>query len=436
MTADVRTNKVRNEEFKIWKKSIPSLYQHISSLQPTFISKREPSSTVPKTVTFTDKLAVDKKKGLLTTSLYYSLASDVYEVDVQLPLGTSCSGSGELPLPNYDNFVTDPVEPIWSFDGDYIIKLVQKETPNSNAIAMTEGGSLAWFKEGTKAPLQVFRESTNVKSVGDFALQKNGEKVIVKTQPRSIEGDAKAESYLKLVDNSNKVGELIRTYRIPNTMATHTVKFHNSTLFSSCSDDNQLRFWDTRTGDTPVWTMNDAKDGTITSYDVSSSIDTLFVTGSETGTLKLWDLRSTLVQSSASPADDSNSGEIVSLFQTGKDPVVDVQFSPLAPEKILSVGETGNVYHWDLEYLVAGPESTEDTTNADDTSYEDLQDHFLKFLHTGGGRRTSSQKASYTRRTVAQHSRIRDIVATVDEDGFLTVYKGFYGRDAEIEDSE
>ena len=64
MTADIKKNKVRNEEYKIWKKSVPFLYQHISSVRPRFDSRVEDTSKFEKRLTFTDKVVPDKKKGL------------------------------------------------------------------------------------------------------------------------------------------------------------------------------------------------------------------------------------------------------------------------------------------------------------------------------------------------------------------------------------
>lgn len=445
MIADVKTNKVRNEEFKIWKKSLPSLYQHITTLQPSFSSKVEELNNVQKTVTFSDEVKLNREKGLLESTLYYSLAGDVYEIALELPLGTYSSGEQELPQPNYDNFVSDPLQPKWTYQGENITKIQKIRKSNSSTcetVVMSDNGSLAWLQNDCKVPVKVLSEimgpSTSFSMIHSLKEVHNGMiadfdispdmKTILKSQ--SIIAGNEGHSILKLIDNAERPGELLRTVHVPGTTVTSNVRFHNNHLFSSCSDDNTLRFWDMRANEAPIWTMKDISEGNLTSYDVSSTIDTLFATGSDTGAVKLWDLRSIV----ASSKENEVHSAIVTFFQPDNDGVVDVQFEKSDPENIITVGKTGNVHHWNLQPLTEEYADDDEEATKDEAYYELLQSHCLKFLHTGGGRRSYGDLSK--RGTVALHPSIDGLVATVDNDGFLSVYKGFYGRDDESENGD
>ena len=105
MATDIKTNKVKNEEFKIWKKSVPSLYEHIACRQPSFNSEIEEKGGISpfNTVLFNQSISEFSEKGLVSTSLYYSQGSNIYEIKVQLPLGTyKVVDTGQLSQPQYD----------------------------------------------------------------------------------------------------------------------------------------------------------------------------------------------------------------------------------------------------------------------------------------------------------------------------------------------
>lgn len=442
LIVDITTNKIHNEEFKIWKKSIPSLYQHISTFKPSFTSRIEGIEKIPKNVVFTHKVVPDKEKGTLTTSLLCTQGSDVYEVDCQLPLGLHTT-SEKLPEPHYDtafsSLTSTTLVPKWTYQGETITKLEYVGSPDCEFIAMASNGSLAWFKEGCKVPVHVMAEmmgpSTSFSMIhlqkkrneiiADFAVSQDTE-TVVKSQQSMMNGGSGEHSILKIVDNCQSPGDLLRTIPVEGTTVTHTVKFHDNHMFSTCSDDNRLRFYDTRGNGKPIWSVCDPNDGRLTCFDVSPVMETMFITGSSTGFLKLWDLRSI----AAATAEQEEPTEIVSLYHSGGDSVEDVKFGVSSPTEFLSVGGSGNVYHWDLEYLFARENENDD----DVADSEELQQQCLRFLHTGGGRRSIGDLNK--RGTATWHPIIDGVVGCVDADGLLTVYKGFIGREDDDEQSQ
>lgn len=465
MTADIKKNKVRNEEYKIWKKSVPFLYQHISSFKPKFETRVDDILKFDKRLTFSNKVVPDRKKGLLTTSVLYSQGSDIYEIDCDLPLGvfykkpkgkdgedTADSEQG-LPDPDYGDAFARAEEtsskPKWSFQGENITKMVHlgDGLGDSNLLAMASNGSLAWFREGIKVPVHIMQEimgpGTSFSSihsykkpdslaVSDFALSEDYE-TLVKCQSNGRE----EESILKIVDNSGDPGEVLRKINIPATV-THTVRFFDNHLFATCSDDNVLRFWDTRTEGKPLWDLTDPNHGRILSFDASPVVGTLFATGTDTGIVKVWDVRAVAAAitdyTNRQHGQDPIQNELINFYHSGGDSVVDVQFSPTSSSEFLTVGGSGNVYQWDLEYFFSEyDDDNADTVDMDIAKADLLQSRCLKFLHTGGSRRSIGQNG--IRNAVSYHPVIDDLVGVVDNDSLITVYKAYTGR-GEDEDEE
>ncbi|QLQ81458.1 hypothetical protein HG537_0F02190 [Torulaspora globosa] len=460
MTSDIKKNKVRNEEYKIWKKTVPFLYQHISSVRPKFSSRTDDILKSEKRLTFSDKVVPDKKKGLLSTSALYSQGSDIYEIECDLPLGVfyerSEEDSEKLPDPDYGDAFVKAQEEVptakWTFLGESITKLTYLGSGlgDTNLLAMSKNGSLAWFRNGIKVPVHIMQEimgpgtsfgsihsftRPEQLSVSDFALSDDFE-TLVKCQSNGKE----EESILKIVDNSGTPGEVLRKIYIPATV-THTVRFFDNHLFATCSDDNILRFWDTRTEGKPLWDLKDTtpNHGKMLSFDVSPVVDTLFATGTDTGIVKVWDVRAVVAAttdySKRQHGQEPEQNELVNFYHSGGDSVIDLQWSYTSSSEFLTVGGSGNVYQWDLDYYFSeyGDENA-DTIDMDIAKADLLQSQCLKFLHTGGSRRSIG--ANGKRNTVAYHPVIDDLVGVVDQDSLITVYKAFTGRDEEEDEDK
>lgn len=425
MSKDTTMNKLKNEEFKIWKKSVPSLYQHISYFKPQLDARLGDVHQFEKRFTFINEVVPDQKRGVLNTGLFYSVGGNVYKVDCSLPLGLQYGGGEqELPDPQY-NEVFKQVggdafpSPYFIFPGENIIKLSPLPTGDNTLLGMASNASLVWFKDGYRNPTHIMQElmgpSTSFSSIHsirnseylavcDFDLRKDN-KQIVKCQSDRKEG----ESTIKIVDNQEAVGNPIRRFNVPSSVI-HSIKFLDENLFVTCSDANVISFWDART-DSELWSFVDAQDGNLTSLSSSPQLDGFFASGTDTGVIKLWDLRAIMSQQQ----------EMVSFGHSNEDPVVDLQFSPTSSTEFLSVGKSGNVYQWDTDFFFTNEE-------VDD---EDLNSQCLKFLHTGGSRRSIG--ANDKRNMVNWHPTIDQLVGTIDNDGSLGVYKAFTGREEEQE---
>ncbi|KAL3232664.1 Transcriptional modulator WTM2 [Nakaseomyces bracarensis] len=415
-------------------------YEHISSMKPRFISRAFSPESQQKSVAFSNELIPDTDNGVLKTKLLYSQGSDIFELDCSYPLiyGDEGDENPKEPVQEYGDAFKDmenvPLTTKWVYQGETVSKMrYLGEEEDANMIAMSKNGSLAWFTDGVKVPVHIVQEmmgpSTKFSSihsltrndelaVADFDLSVDQE-TIVKSQSSGNEED----SILKLVDNDGKPSEVLRTIRVPGTTVTHSVRFLDNHVFASCSDDNVIRFWDTRTAEKPLWSLCDPQNGSLTAFDVSQLSGNLFVTGFSTGIIKLWDARAvenaTLDLTHRQNGEEPIQKEIANLYHAGGDTVVDLKFSYTTPTEFLSVGGNGNVYHWDAEYALSKYDP-EDLDFEPQEATEELLNESLKFLHTGGSRRNPSAYGS--RNTVAWHPVIEGLVAHVDPDTLITTY--------------
>lgn len=389
--------------------------------KPILESEIKDVQWVPKSILFSDTLSINKSSGILDTSLLYSQGSDIYQIACQLPLGLYVNEfEKDLNQPIYDIDGSNVKNPKWIFPNEIITKIIYADTANNHLVAtISEKGSLAWFKEDSKVPIHHIPEtddpsinslinpiSVNESTSNDLVLSKSS-KFLVKTQ-----NNYKNQSFLKLIDNSERIGKILNIIPIADAINTYSVKFHNDTLFSCCSNDNKLRFFDLRSGGVPIWTFDHLIDNSndyLTAYDVSPTIDTLLATGSKDGVIKLWDLRSLVANS------NSIQESIFNFYHTDEDPICDLHFSPTLSTDFLSVGDSGNIYHWDLNEMTK-------INEYDTPDYiEETQQNILKFLHTGGGRRSLGELTK--KNTVTWNTRVNGVVGCVDFDGLITVYK-------------
>ncbi|CAI4038900.1 hypothetical protein SMKI_06G2520 [Saccharomyces mikatae IFO 1815] len=439
-------NKIKNEEFKIWKKSIPSLYQHISSLKPILGPEIDDFPSIPRSLVFTNDKECNKAKGVLNAPLLYSQGSNIFEVDCIVPLGLHY-GKPEanlqpLPQPDY-TMESQKVEqtvltPKWEFTNETIEKMIYVDNSEINVkvIALSTNGSLAWFREGVKLPVYTMTEvPTSLKTTSsrnqnngpsvDFAISEDS-KTLAVTRGKHFDGES---ATIKLVDNSSKIGEVLCTIPVPGIENIQEIKFLNNQIFVTCSDDGIIRFWSNGTGAEPLWTLNDSSDGKTCCFAASPFVDMLFMTGTSGGAIKVWDLRAIMASADvgSNPSVNQEHNRINELFKVHhfySEQVAKIQFSAISPTEVISVGGLGNVYHWNFEpvFSIYG-EINEDFQGV---VSDEVEAESMTFYHTEGCRREIGEKNKVN--TVAYHNCIEDLVATVDSDGLLTVYKPFTGK--------
>ena len=170
-------------------------------------------------------------------------------------------------------------------------------------------------------------------------------------------------------------------------------------------------------------------DGKTTCFAASPFVDTLFMTGTSGGALKVWDIRAVIALGDADAELNINQGhnkvnELFKVHHFYSEQVSKIEFSSISPMEVVTIGGLGNVYHWNFDPVFAiYNEINEDFQGI---ISDELEAESMAFYHTEGCRREIGENNKVN--TVAYHKYIEDLVATVDSDGLLTVYKPFTGK--------
>ncbi|KAL3232209.1 Transcriptional modulator WTM2 [Nakaseomyces bracarensis] len=453
MTGDIATNKLRNEEFKIWKKTVPLLYQHIFSVKPKYlVSEKGLKKDRPRCMTFSNKVVPNKMRGVLSVFLFYSLDNEIYEIECEIPLGLHISkelSSEKLPMPQYDGIIEkiqkSELTPKWRVSADRRIHKLRIAKEGS-VIAMLDSGALVWFREGTESPICIVESGQNVipaivetsensitealaKVDLDFDVSDTGDMIIAS---QFTTDDSKVNVRL-ISNNENDMGKVIQNFELTDVRSVHCIRFYTENIFAFTDNEGKLSFYDVRNPSNIIWFLPDEK---ILSFDFSPYIDTLLVTANTSGQLKFWDIRT--ISSKAVNAKETKLESIFGLNNYVEEPVSSVDFSATSPSELITVGYSGSVYHWDISTFFQRVNELADDLDNQDESYsvdmEEIQTESLVFYHTGGSRRHLGR--STKKNSVANHPLIEGLIGTIDTDGLVTVYKPFTGAIPEPEESK
>lgn len=446
MQDTIIANKLKNEEYKIWKKVVPSLYQHITTFKPIF-NKWTPEQIelLPKCIVFTNKInGENNNNGIITTSVFYSLGNEVFEFNCNLPMGAYYTGDkpNELPAPQYNeheiSFLVEETryDAKWVWPNEVIVKLIA--LTENKFVAVSKSGSVALFQDGSQSPIKTIMEGGNSNDTNiiidiDISTDKT---LLVKSKSNL---DLK-QSSIEIIDQGSAWGDKKVSMTLDSNMVIKQIKFlDNNQIMGMCQDnrvcicriDSQEEATD-RHGKAN-WILQ--LDNTAKSSSMGSSpfIEQLFAIGFENGEIRFYDLRN-IQASQVTPSVDHH---LFKLIQIDNDPVANIIFSEVSPYKLITMGHSGNVYHWDLEYIFnkAQEEDFEDIKSGGDVvSQNDIQRECLTFFHTGGARRRTVNEAQGIN-TVDYHPLIDDLATTVDQDGLLSVYKPCLGKYIEDEES-
>lgn len=440
----IAANKLQNEEYKIWKKVVPSLYQHITTFKPIF-KKLSPQQveSLPKCITFTNKIVDDNNhNGIIQTCVFYSLGSEVYEFNCNLPLGAYSQDNKDdtkLPTPHYNEqeitYTAEEIryEPKWIWRDETIAKLV--DLTKNKFLAMSTRGSIAIFEDGYSSPIKCITETVdNSKGniVVDLDVSKSHNTII-----KSKSDTETNQSIIEIIDNSTTWGNKMISISLSNIII-EKIRFMEPDFFCTIGKDNSLGIWQNKSSDEhePNWCLKfDSTNEILQTVATSPFIDELFALGFQDGGIKLYDIRNLKAQETIKDL------PLFKLVQTDADPVEEIIFSRVSPLELITVGKSGHIYHWNLEYIFAkaNEEGFEENNNNSRRSeimgQNEIQRECLTFFHTGGARRSHNDLIPHP---VSYHNLIDDLVSTVDQDGLITVYKPCTGKylPEETEDTE
>eukprot|EP01114_Cavostelium_apophysatum_P011149 TRINITY_DN2533_c0_g1_i1.p1 TRINITY_DN2533_c0_g1~~TRINITY_DN2533_c0_g1_i1.p1 ORF type:complete len:421 (-),score=103.63 TRINITY_DN2533_c0_g1_i1:37-1299(-) len=166
---------------------------------------------------------------------------------------------------------------------------------------------------------------------------------------------------------------------------------HHEYMFGSVGDDHRLMIWDTREKDTSKPTNNvEAHAGEVNCLSFNPYSEFVLATGSADKTVALWDLR-------------NMKGKLHS-FQGHNDEIFQVQFSPINETILASAASDRRIHIWDLSRI--GAEQSE----------EDAQDGPPELLFIHGGHTNKISDFSW-------NPNEPWVVASVAEDNIIQIWQ-------------
>lgn len=417
-TSDISFNKICNEEFKIWKKTVPSLYKHIITLKPRYSTPSISNNSLYQTVVFSKKVVPNTANGTLNTTMYMSTGSEIYDIDSVMPLGLyNVNNENTLPEIKYDEVslkraANTPLRSKWTFASETIYKMiVSGENEDKFIIAMSKNGSLSWFNDTSRTPVYVEMITTeHGKDLDvDFDI-KDDFSMIVRSCGNKVD----------IINNTDQRSKVINTIQTEENISK--VQFISDD-FIACVTGSRILFFDIKGENikTPSFTLK--TENKILSIDPSPFIDRLFVTGNETGMIELWDIRRIFGDFKLNGGKEFLSEPIINLKQNNNEKIISLQFSPISITELISIDNSGNIYHWDLSSVLYNqqPENEQDEVQLPDR--EEIENQCLQFIHTNGRHHPRTLCNS-----VAWHPVINNLVGSTNCDGVICIYQPFCGR--------
>ncbi|PLW19053.1 hypothetical protein PCANC_07746 [Puccinia coronata f. sp. avenae] len=361
--------KIANEEYKIWKKNSPFLYDLVftHALEwPTLTTQWFPDQEMSSDKTYTNQ------RILIGTHTSDNEPNYLQIVSVRLPN----PNSEELGLDKFDEQSgeigsysdTQPrFKVIQSIPHVGEVNRARYMPQNPDLIATKTVTGDVYVFDRTKHPSDppkdnVCRPDITLRghSKEGFGLDwnpiKSGEVLSASEDETICHWDI--NSYTK----GNPVIEPYRVYKGHSSIVSD-VSWHSShgNLFASVSDDKQLLIWDTRNPDTtkPSQAVPEAHNGEINAVSFSPQSEFLLVTGGADQNINLWDNR--------------NLSNKLHCLQSHQDELISLAWSPFHPTVFCSGSSDRRVNIWDLSKI--GEEQTPD--DAEDGPPE------LLFVHGG-----------------------------------------------------
>ncbi|KAF3986102.1 hypothetical protein FT663_01078 [Candidozyma haemuli var. vulneris] len=371
---------VVNEEFKIWKKTVPLLYDtiHTQALQhaslsveflPTYTWSEDKNKITVQLVIGTNSFTKGQDfVHLASLELPATLAPDFTSESIQLPNGTENTFKIVKSWPHPGEVNKIKVSPdgqsVVTFDNTGIVHLYKLDSDSSvdYKFHTSEGYALEWISN------KEFLSGANDGQIALWDVSNPGEPTKQFNTHSAVINDI--------------------TYSKP---AEH--------LFASVSDDFYTYIHDIRNpGDSPAISI---ENGHIqNAVAAHPQIPSLLATGGKDNVVNVYDLR--------------NTKEPVRQLFGHNDSVVGLRWDPEAnPSQLYSWGLDKRVLTWDLSNL--NEEFTYPTTESDSRRKTKVtEDPCLKFVHGGHTNRVNE---------VAVHPTIPNLFASVGDDTLLEIFK-------------
>lgn len=384
---DIET--VRNEEYKIWKKQSPFLYDVCVSkamLSPSASVQWYPS-TAPYKTDSRASAAFSAYSLLLTSSELVGGPNAVYRAQCELPDEDATAAmisqrkASEEPIK-----VVDGVHNMDLGAGNYAFKARFSQLNPSLVAASCREGVLKYYKNDAFVADLAFHK----KDVFDISWSPHQEALLasVSADGTAAVWDTASASLKHSFAGSNAVG---MAESIPAPINAVQFAPLNANELATAGDDRVINFWDLRSSlEKPTRAITDAHGMGVTTLEYSPHNEMLLATGSADGSVSLWDVR----MSSASLLGlNVEAGQVNAL-----------KWSPSEESVFASGGVDSQVKVWDLSRNHQPETAGEEEEGPPE----------LMFIH--GGHMASISD-------IAWHPTLPWTICSVSEDSLVDIWK-------------
>lgn len=389
-------DQIINEEYKIWKKNTPFLYDLVMTHPLEW-----PSLTVqwmPEVTRPTDR-EISIHKLLLGTHTSGSDPNYLMIADVLLPLPDA-----EIDARKYD----DERGEVGGFGGvlskiDIKIKMIHDGEVNKARIMPQRPSVIATMSPSNSVLIYDYHKhpSHPTENVCRPQFRCNGHNSEgyglswnPNTEGQLVSGADDGSVCVWDINNNPSNSQDVKPllFLSSHTDVVEDVDWHQSFphLCGSAGDDRRILLWDIRSPGKPNHSIDDAHKEEVNSIAFSKHNEYLFASGSSDKTVGLWDIR--------------NMKAKVHSFESHTDSVTNVQWSPTNESILSSCGADRRVMVWDLSRI------------GDEQNPEDAEDGPPELLFVHGGHTAKVSDLSW-------NSNDPWVVASVAEDNVLQLWQ-------------
>lgn len=370
--------KLINEEYKIWKKNTPFLYDVVMTHAlewPSLTCQWLPDKVVPPGKDYSCQ------RLIIGTHTSENESNMLMIAEVRLPLEDTeidarmYSGEAGKEVKDDSEFggygsSSGKVEIIQQINHEGEVNRARYMPQNPNMIATKSAGTDVFIFDRTKHPAKASKDGVCSPDIRLQGHTKEGYGLCwnphSSKQGQLASGSDDALVCLWDIKGNPRTQKAVLEPVVKFTGHTDVVadvSWHrqNEHMFGSCGDDKMVLLWDTRSkdGGQPTHTINDAHKREINCMDFNPFSEFLLLTGSADNTVALWDLRNLKMK--------------LHSFETHVDEVFNVSWSPFSETVMASCAADRRLNIWDLSKI--GEEQEPD--DAEDGPPE------LLFIHGG-----------------------------------------------------
>jgi histone-binding protein RBBP4 len=326
--------KLANEEYKIWKKQTPFLYDVLLTR-----AMKWPSLTVQwlPEITSSGVLGFDTHSLLLGTHTSRNDQDYVQIAHIDMP-NKSFHGS----VDKTDSDKLNKLNVIQKIDHEGEVNKARycPQKPNLIATCASSGDVLIFDRD--KAPLEsttrkcvpLLRLRQHFKECWGLAWSPNDQGVIL---TGSNDNTVALWDINKKTDDEISCQNLISSHSGMINDAQWSIKMSN--VFGTASDDTTLQIHDTRSLKEPIYKFDNPSSEPFNSLSFNPFTEYVLASGSSDGTIGLWDLR--------------KPNEVVCSLRGHSADISSVQWSPMEESILASSGFDRRLLVWDLSLIGA-----------------------------------------------------------------------------------